>query len=923
MNLAASVRELVSAALDPANRPVRLSFGPNQRALEQSLALHRVDITEGFMTGLYGLLTCVSSDANLADKKILGRPVSVQIVTDRGQLQTISGIVTKIRPGQSDGSLTCFQLTIQDALSVMEKRRNSRIFRNKTLPEILRVLLSEWRQRSPALARAFEFDLSGLNGGRYPSRQVTVQSNETDRKFIDRLLRRDGVTMYVKSGPAKSDDRPRSAQDDNPVHTLVFCDDPMRLSQSTAGTVRYHPRDAATELRDSITYWSWMFELVAGRVRRTSWDYKRGEVHEVDDASSLDQGEAGNDIARLLSDDVIDVPHAYDSWDHYEQIGRDRMLAHELRAERIDAMSGVRDLGVGQWFEVENHPVVDLRRPNERQFVVTSIHHRASNNLPKELNDRVLALFEASRPLFEDTPAASTDIRQGETRYENTFSCVRRGVPLTPAYDPSVDLPPTYLITGVVVGPQGEEIFIDDLGRVRVQIQGLKSDDHTHAQGVGTNGDGTDSAPVRVACALAGASFGANIPLRIGMEVLIGSIGGDPDKMIIIGVLSSGKNPPATFSHTGALPGNKYLSGFKSKEVKGQRYGQLRFDDTPQQISVQLASEHSAAQANFGFLTQPRANGQGEARGEGAELRTDADLAIRSGRAMLISAWQQLNASGAHLARDEYVQLMQECVDLFKSLGDYAAQHQGIAMDTQPHEALAATVKSWQNGAASGPSSAPQAAIGITAPEGISVATPKTVATYAGRNIDTVAQYHLQYTAGQRLNLQAGRGVSIFAQSNGLSAIANQGKVLIQSQADDTQIDSAKNVHVTAASGKIVGMASEQITFTTSGGAYLKIDGANIELGCPGSFIVKSASHTWAGPASMSTDMPKFDQGTLGRVPTLVRPTDGQGVQGVQAEITKASGELVKGQSSATGDLAPIQGNQFEQLAVQFFKNKI
>ncbi|MCM3553451.1 phage baseplate assembly protein V, partial [Micrococcus luteus] len=139
---------------------------------------------------------------------------------------------------------------------------------------------------------------------------------------------------------------------------------------------------------------------------------------------------------------------------------------------------------------------------------------------------------------------------ESDRRYENTFSCVRRGVPLTPAYDPHVDLPPVHPMTAVVVGPEGEEVFCDEMGRIRVRIQGLSADDHAHAQGAGTSGTPSDSAPVRVACALAGPSFGANTLPRVGMEVLIGHIGGDPDRLVVMGVLANGPNMPATFSHT-------------------------------------------------------------------------------------------------------------------------------------------------------------------------------------------------------------------------------------------------------------------------------------------------------------------------------------------------------------------------------------
>ncbi|QOH34902.1 type VI secretion system Rhs element Vgr family protein [Burkholderia cepacia] len=486
-----------------------------------------------------------------------------------------------------------------------------------------------------------------------------------------------------------------------------------------------------------------------------------------------------------------------------------------------------------------------------------------------------------------------------------------------------------HLLTGTIVGQQGEEVFCDADGRVRVRIHGLDPADHAHAQGAGTNDNAGDSAPIRVGASLAGGSFGALFLPRVGMEVLIGSLGGDPDRLVIINVLSNGVNPPAAFTHIGNLPGNRYVSGIKTKEIKGRRYNQLRLDDTPGQISSQLASEHAHSQLNLGYLTQPRQEGRGQDRGEGAELRTDAAAALRAAQGILLTTYARSQASGGQLDRDELLRLLGECTELFKSLGDYAGQHGGQASDTAGQQAVAAAFKGWTpssgsgaSGTGAGDAAGSQALMAFGAQAGSVAITPKTHVTYAGENIDQVAQQHVQLTSGQHITLHGGRGVAMFAHSDGVSAIANQGKVTLQSQNDDTQIDSAKNIQFTAAGGKLAGMASDEVVFTTSGGAYLKLHGSDIELGCPGTFTVKSAGHSWQGPASMGTDMPKFDHAPLGRVPKLVRATDGQAVEGMHAEITKASGEVIKGQSDAAGKLAPLQSNQFEPFVVNFFKNK-
>ncbi|MEF9407011.1 DUF2345 domain-containing protein, partial [Ralstonia solanacearum species complex bacterium KE055] len=96
--------------------------------------------------------------------------------------------------------------------------------------------------------------------------------------------------------------------------------------------------------------------------------------------------------------------------------------------------------------------------------------------------------------------------------------------------------------------------------------------------------------------------------------------------------------------------------------------------------------------------------------------------------------------------------------------------------------------------------------------------------------VDTVAQKHVQITSGERTNVHAGGGVCLFAHRDGLSGIANQGKVRLQSQADDTQIDSARNIHFTAVDGKLVGIGKE-ILLMTPEGAYLKLHGNTVEVG--------------------------------------------------------------------------------------------
>ncbi|WP_133647751.1 type VI secretion system Vgr family protein [Paraburkholderia flava] len=931
MNLADSLRALSAAALDPDNRPARLGFGGAQRALERQLVLQHADIREGFMTGIAGQLTCLSPRADLPAKSLIGLPVSVQITTDQGRLHAINAIVTSVRAGQSDGALSCYSLTIRDALSLMEQGKNRRIFRQKSLPDILQVLLGELRQRSAAMARAFDFDLSGLNRNRYPPREFVQQANESTAHFIRRLLRRDGVTVFVKAGTSGQQG---SGQDGStPVHTLVFCDDPMRLSQGPASTVRYHQRDAGTEERDTITLFAITHSLTTGVINRQSWDYKPARMLETQMTTTVDHGESGNDLARILADYVIDVPHAGDSTADLDRIGHDRMLAHEAQAERVDGVSGVRDLAVGTWFQLVNHPEVDQLPAEQRQFVVTSLHHDVWNNLPADLNDRASALLDVSRAIFQQpaSPASSKGEKTGnaaDRRYTNTFSCVRRGVPLTPAFDPNIDLPRVHPITALVVAPENEEVFIDELGRVYVQIPGLNPADHEHAQGAGTNGTPADSAPVRVACAMAGATFGVNIPLRAGMEVILDHLNGDPDRLVITGVLSNGQNRPAAFNHVSALPKHSYVSGMKTKEFQGQRYNQLRFIDAPQRISSQLGSEHALSELNLGQLTHLQSDGLGNARGEGAELRTEAAAAVRAAMGILLTTYTQNQPGGHHLEHAGIERLTGACLELFKAMSDYTGQHGGQAADTKGQTDVTTSLKNWETGATTGSGNASSgssasAIVAIGAEAGMVTTTPKTHVTYAGENIDQVSQQHLQLLAGQRLNAMAGQGVHVFARGQGFQAIAGEGPVTLQAQSDVLTANAQKGVQISTNAGDVK-VTGPTISLIAEDGSYVKVGGGGITFGTNGAIKLLSASHQWGGPSTEQAAKTPFNNLPTDQRFRVHYPGDTPETAAAAANkpyrITMDDGSVKEGVTDANGLTDVVKDDAMRILKIDLLK---
>lgn len=136
-------------------------------------------------------------------------------------------------------------------------------------------------------------------------------------------------------------------------------------------------------------------------------------------------------------------------------------------------------------------------------------------------------------------------------------------------------------------------------------------------------------------------------------------------------------------------------------------------------------------------------------------------------------------------------------------------------------------------------------------------ATPESVVSHSGRQHTITAQQHIQAVAGQGVNLQAGKGMSLFAHADGIKQIARTGKVDIQAQQDSIGMAADRDVKITASKGEIVIAAKTSLTLLC-GSAYIKLADGKIEQGCVGDFTVKAGMHKWDGPARQEAELPVF-----------------------------------------------------------------
>ncbi|MES2160820.1 MAG: type VI secretion system Vgr family protein [Pseudomonadota bacterium] len=899
-------KELVAS-----NRPLRLRLDLPGGVNDDMLLPQRVFGSESLCGGIEYRVLCVSSDAYLPLKQMIAVPAALEFVTDVGDLRSVCGIVTEASSGDSDGGLASYQLVLRDALSILEKRTNTRVFRNMDEVEIVQRILNEWRQKSPILGTCFKHEVDECFHQReYPQREFTMQHNESDAAFIRRLLKRRGIGWFV-----------RAEGGEYPVHTLVLFNNADSLRQNAAGTIRYH-RDAATEQRDTITSWSAVRSLQPGTVTRHSWDYRNSQGRDfmmMDASSGVNQGVSGNELAASLDDYQILAPHAGSDNEDLCRLGRLRMNRHDYETKCFHGEGSVRDLCAGEYFTLAEHPEVDQHPAEERDFVVTALQVNAQNNLPKALAARVERLFARSRWMqgaqeLQMQRDVADKVASGPLRMHIQFTAVRRGVIIVPAYDPRTDLPQALMQSAIVVGPEGEEVHCDQMGRVKIRFPGTRAADHEQAANAGASDTQTDSAWVRVASNWAGNGPGSleqcgtiGLP-RIGTEVLVNFLGGDPDKPVIVGQLYNQQAQPPALSAVGELPGNRYLSGIRSREIKGSRGNQLRFDDTAGQISAQLKSDHAQTQLNLGFLTSARSDGVGRPRGEGAELTSNESISIRANNGILLTAQV---APKDHLERDDLVGIADVLNSIAQKLASVAQTHSSDDEDEQHLSALIDKLRNWRVGGK-------QAILGANAADGMLFTSEKNIAVAAQKKLDMLSAGDANLSAGKNVLVRALRGVSVLAHALGMKLVAASGNVLVQAHHGDINLTATGRICISAGQG--IELLSPEIKLASKG-AQVNYGGGTITQQSKGAHTIKSSTFTHSTGGDGDVSEIKFPSTTIETDERIIlyHSQTGEPVKGRRYKLTMPDGRIIEGVTDDQGRTQLATAQEFGDIEVLIY----
>ncbi|HDW9459921.1 type VI secretion system tip protein VgrG [Pseudomonas aeruginosa] len=676
-------------------------------------------------------------------------------------------------------------------------------------------------------------------------REYCVQAGDSDHYLHDRLAFEEGLVYYFRF--------------DEHRHTLV-CSDRLYVQERIAGgPVLFSAQPEGDNPQPVLHSFRYSENVRTARQTQRDYSFKRPTYDQEHHLAGEALEHQGSSYERY------DYPGRYKRSGAGRPFSESRLRGHR-RDARVTSVSGDDPrLIPGHAFALEGHPRADFNawwRP-------VRVVHRGTQYAGQEEES-------ADAPL-----GVSYDLRA---------ELVPEDVEWRPAPLPRPRIDGPQIAT--VVGPAGEEIHCDEWGRVKVQFPWDREGRH----------DEFSTCWIRVAQNWAGADWGHMAIPRIGQEVIVDYLDGDCDQPIVTGRTYRATNRPPY-----ALPDHKILSTIKSKEYKGSRANELRIDDTTAQISAALMSDHGASALHLGYLTHPRPEG-GKPRGEGFELRTDEHGAVRAAKGLLLSTEEQLRAGAGHLDRGVMVQVLEAALELARELGDYAGEHQGVGHDAAPQQTLQEAVRDLGHGAndESGKSNGGKPAIALSGLAGIAAATPASLTLAAGEHVDSVARQNQQVTAGQKVVINAGSDIGLFAQGGELRQITHQGPMLLQAQKNDIRLEAEQSVEVSASQQHVLVTAKEHITLMC-GGAYLTLKGGNIELGMPGNFVVKAAKHSHVGPAHASTsfnawDSTPFDDRYVLRDEATLEP-----LPNIAVEVIRGDGGVVKLMTDSQGRLPKQQ----------------
>ena len=472
-------------------------------------------------------LELASEDHQIKYAGVVGQNVTIRLNLSGDKTRYFNGYVSRFTQTLPAGRLARYRATVVPWLWFLTRTADCRIFQEMTVPDIIEKVFRDHGFTN--------FEHPPFSGS-HRTWEYCVQYRETDFNFVSRLMEQEGIYYFFKHEKGK--------------HSLVLADS-AGAHETYPGykEIKYHPADAGVSDKEYVSDWVVETKVQPGIYTLNDFDFKhsRGELEARATVKKREHEHAKFEI--------YDYPGEYTKVDDGTKYAEKRIQELQAQYEVATANSDVRGICPGCKFTLTDHP----RDDQNREYLITSANYNID---------------------------AGEFYSGGEGGGRCVYSCSFTAIAIKTAYDPaqpfrSPRITPKPSIPGpqtaMVVGPSGDEIHTDEYGRVKVKFHW---DRYSKA-------DENSSCWIRVAQVWAGKKWGAMYIPRIGQEVIVEFLEGDPDRPIITGRVYNDKAMPPYEPKT-----NPTMSTIKSNSSKGGKgFNEIRFEDKKGEEQIFIHAE--------------------------------------------------------------------------------------------------------------------------------------------------------------------------------------------------------------------------------------------------------------------------------------------------------------------------------------------
>ncbi len=490
--------------------------------------------------------------------KIVGNDITLKIAilgaAGTTEWRYVNGICSNFSEGDRNERFTHFTAEVVPKVWLLTRRARSRIFQQKSVPDILKEVFDG-------------FNCIYQLHGQYEYREYCVQYRETDFNFASRLMEEEGIYYFFQHSEGQ--------------HQMIVADTPQsHIDVSGTTSVKYDVVVGGPRRGGHIFGWQKTQSLRASKY--TLWDHSFEQPKQNLEAkenilSSVKVGSIDHKL-KLQANDPLEI---------YDYPG-----GYAVRFDGISPSGGDQPQRLQKMFE-DNKRTVKLRMEAEALPSIIVNGSSACSNFVSGHKFRLERHFDAEGDYVLVSVIHQATLGDGFTSgqdsgglfYSNAFTCI----PLALPYRPPIRTPKPFIAgvqNALVTGPSGKEIFVDKYGRIKVQFYWDRE---------GKN-DENSSCWIRVGQPSAGKRWGASSWPRLGQEVLVAFVEGDPDEPVIVG---SVYNPEQMPPYLGDGLDSKHkndpnVSGVKSNTtLGGSGFNEFRFDDTKDQEEIFIHAERN------------------------------------------------------------------------------------------------------------------------------------------------------------------------------------------------------------------------------------------------------------------------------------------------------------------------------------------